>query len=62
MNAFALLLLAFPFYLATKGRLVTYIQLASTQSSAAATTGSGSASSESLQVPSVTTEQPVTSV
>ena len=42
MNAFALVLLAFPFYLMTKGRLVpTYTQLA--------TSGSGAATSTSQQ-------------
>lgn len=58
MNAFALLLLAFPFYLMTKGRLTVYIALASSKAAAPAA-GSASASTQSLNIPSVTTEQPI---
>lgn len=52
MNTFAALLLAFPFYLATKGRLASYIALAkpdaTSNSSAQASTGSAAASTSSL--------------
>lgn len=52
MNTFAVLLLAFPFYLATKGRLSAYIALAkpdasSNGASQAATTAAPGASSVS---------------
>ncbi len=44
MNAFAALLLSFPFYLATKGRLHTYVDLAKPGSPSAANAPSDSSS------------------
>jgi hypothetical protein len=42
MNAFALLLLAFPFYLAVQGRLIAYTSLVNASSTASPTASSTS--------------------
>ena len=41
MNTFATLLLAFPFYLAVNGRLVTYLNLVKATTNTAGTQSSG---------------------
>jgi hypothetical protein len=54
VNTFAVLLLAYPFYLAVNGRLIAYIQLATSATAASgATSAANTTPSSSLMQPAV---------